>query len=88
LLRLRIWPVDNIFASNLFNLLLIAVLDIVQGKGAVLDLLSLSHVLAVSLGILLAGLAILSIGLGLSFNLGFLGLESTILILIYALGCP
>ena len=80
--------VGNIFGSNLFNLLLIAVLDIVQGKGAILDLLSLSHVLAASLGILLAGLAILSIGLGLSFNLGFLGLESTILILIYALGCP
>ena len=78
--------VGNIFGSNLFNLLLIAVLDIVQGKGAILDLLSLSHVLAASLGILLAGLAILSIGLGLSFNLGFLGLESIILILIYALG--
>ena len=78
--------IGNIFGSNLFNLLLIAVLDIVQGKGAILDLLSLSHVLAASLGILLAGLTILSIGLGLSFNLGFLGLESIILILIYALG--
>jgi cation:H+ antiporter len=78
--------IGNIFGSNLFNLLLIAVLDIVQGRGAILDLLSLGHVLAASLGILLAGLAILSIGLGLSFNLGFLGLESIILILIYALG--
>jgi cation:H+ antiporter len=78
--------IGNIFGSNLFNLLLIAVLDIAQGKGAILDLLSLGHVLAASLGILLAGLAILSIGLGLSFNLGFLGLESIILILIYALG--
>lgn len=55
-------------------------------KGPVLDLLTLSHVLAASLGILLAGLTILSIGLGLSFNLGFLGLESIVLILIYALG--
>jgi cation:H+ antiporter len=78
--------IGNVFGSNLFNLLLIAVLDIVQGKGAILDLLSLSHVLAASLGILLAGLAILSIGLGLSFNMGFIGLESIILILIYVLG--
>jgi cation:H+ antiporter len=78
--------IGNIFGSNVFNLLLIAVLDIVQGKGAILDLLSLSHVLAASLGILLAGLTILSIGLGLSFNLGFLGAESIILILIYAVG--
>jgi cation:H+ antiporter len=78
--------IGNIFGSNLFNLLLIAVFDIVQGRGAILDLLSPSHVLAASLGILLAGLTILSIGLGLSFNLGFLGLESIILILIYALG--
>jgi cation:H+ antiporter len=78
--------IGNVFGSNLFNLLLIAVLDIVQGRGAILDLLSPSHVLAASLGILLSGLAILSIGLGLSFNLGFLGLESVVLILIYALG--
>jgi len=78
--------IGNVFGSNLFNLLLIAILDIVQGKGAILDLLSLGHVLAASLGILLAGLVILSIGLGLSFNLGFLGLESIVLVLIYALG--
>ncbi len=78
--------IGNIFGSNLFNLLLIAVLDIVQGRGAILDLLSPSHVLAASLGILLTGLTILSIGLGLSFNLGFLGVESIILILVYALG--
>jgi cation:H+ antiporter len=78
--------IGNVFGSNLFNLLLIAIFDIVQGRGAILDLLSPSHVLAASLGILLAGLAILSIGLGLSFNLGFLGLESVVLILIYVLG--
>ena len=78
--------IGNIFGSNLFNLLLIAVLDVIQGRGAILDLLSPVHVLGASLGILLAGLVILSIGLGLSFNLGFIGLESVILILIYALG--
>ncbi|MCK5554122.1 MAG: hypothetical protein KAJ09_13305, partial [Deltaproteobacteria bacterium] len=78
--------IGNVFGSNLFNLLLIAILDIVQGKGAILDLLSMGHVLAASLGILLAGLVVLSIGLGLSFNLGFIGFESVVLILIYALG--
>lgn len=78
--------VGNAFGSNLFNLLLIAVLDIVQGKGAILDRLSPGHVLAASIGILLAGITILCIGLGLSFNLGFIGLESIILILLYVLG--
>jgi len=78
--------IGNVFGSNLFNLLLIAVLDIVQGKGAILDLLSPGHVLAASLGILLAGLTTLSIGLGLSFDLGFMGLESVVLVVIYALG--
>ncbi len=78
--------VGNAFGSNLFNLLLIALLDIVQGKGAILDRLSPGHVLAASIGILLAGLAILCIGLGLSFNLRFIGLESIILILLYVLG--
>jgi cation:H+ antiporter len=78
--------IGNIFGSNLFNLLLIAVLDIIQGRGAILDLLSPGHILGASIGILLAGLVILSIGLGLSFNVGFIGLESIILILMYALG--
>lgn len=78
--------IGNVFGSNLFNLLLIAVLDIVQGRGAILDLLSPAHVLAASLGILLAGLTTLSIGLGLSFDLGFMGLESIVLVVIYALG--
>ncbi len=78
--------IGNVFGSNLFNLLLIAVLDIVQGRGALLDLLSPGHIVAASLGILLAGLAVLSMGFRLSFNLGFMGLESIILILTYAVG--
>jgi cation:H+ antiporter len=75
----------NIFGSNLFNLLLIAVFDIVQGRGAILDLLSPGHVIAASIGVVLAGIAILGIGLGLNIEFGFMGIESIILILIYAL---
>jgi cation:H+ antiporter len=77
--------IGNIFGSNLFNLLLIAVFDIVQGRGAILDLLSPGHVIAASIGVVLAGIAILGIGLGLNIELGFMGIESIILILIYAL---
>lgn len=75
----------NIFGSNLFNLLLIAVFDIVQGRGAILDLLSPGHVIAASFGVVLAGIAILGIGLGLNLELGFMGIESFILIFIYLL---
>jgi cation:H+ antiporter len=75
----------NIFGSNLFNLLLIAVFDIVQGRGAILDLLSPGHVIAASFGVVLAGIAILGIGLGLNLELGFMGIESIILVFIYLL---
>jgi cation:H+ antiporter len=75
----------NIFGSNLFNLLLIAVFDIVQGRGAILDLLSPGHVIAASFGVVLAGIAILGIGLGLDINLLWMGIESIILIFIYLL---
>jgi len=75
----------NIFGSNLFNLLLIAVFDIVQGKGAILDLLSPGHVIAASFGVVLAGIAILGIGLGLNLNLLWIGIESIILVFIYLL---
>lgn len=73
----------NIFGSNLFNLLLIAVFDIVQGRGAILDLLSPGHVIAASMGVVLAGIAILGIGLGLNLNLFWIGIESIILLFIY-----
>jgi cation:H+ antiporter len=75
----------NIFGSNLFNLLLIAVFDIVQGRGAILDLLSPGHVIAASIGVVLVGIAILGIGLGLNLNLLWIGIESIILIFIYLL---
>ncbi|MBN1255526.1 MAG: sodium:calcium antiporter [Deltaproteobacteria bacterium] len=75
----------NIFGSNLFNLLLIAAFDIVQGRGAILDLLSPGHVIAASFGVVLAGIAILGIGLGLNLELGFMGIESIILVFIYLL---
>ena len=73
----------NIFGSTLFNLLLIAVFDIVQGRGAILDLLSPGHVIAASIGVVLAGIAILGIGLGLNLNLFWIGVESIILLFIY-----
>jgi cation:H+ antiporter len=73
----------NIFGSTLFNLLLIAVFDIVQGRGAILDLLSPGHVIAASMGVVLAGIAILGIGLGLDINLSWIGIESIILLFIY-----
>jgi cation:H+ antiporter len=73
----------NIFGSTLFNLLLIAVFDIVQGRGAILDLLSPGHVIAASMGVVLAGIAILGIGLGLNLNLLWIGIESIILLFIY-----
>jgi len=75
----------NIFGSNLFNLLLIAVFDIVQGRGAILDLLSPGHVIAASFGVVLAGIAILGIGLGLNLNFLWIGIESIILVFIYLL---
>jgi len=75
----------NVFGSNLFNLLLIAVFDIVQGRGAILDLLSPGHVIAASFGVVLAGIAILGIGLGLNLELGFMGIESITLVFIYLL---
>ena len=73
----------NIFGSNLFNLLLIAFFDIVQGRGAILDLLSPGHVIAASMGVVLAGIAILGIGLGLNLNVSWIGIESIILLFVY-----
>jgi len=54
--------IGNMLGSNVFNLMLVAVMDVAQGKGAVLHHLSRKHILTASsslgmLGIVLFGLA-------------------------------
>jgi cation:H+ antiporter len=48
--------IGNMVGSNVFNLMLIAVMDLVQGKGALMHRLSRNHVMAAASGLGMVGL--------------------------------
>ncbi|MDI6703167.1 MAG: sodium:calcium antiporter [bacterium] len=56
--------VGDIFGSNIFNLMIIAIIDIVQGKGPILHEAKERHILSAGISILLAGI----VGFSITFN--------------------
>lgn len=63
----------NIFGSNIFNLLIIVLLDLIYSPAPLLSVVSKEHSLSASLGILLTSLAIL--GLTTRISAGFWGIS-------------
>ena len=77
------------FGSNLFNLLVIAMLDLVSRGRPILSQVRLAHIVSASLGILLIGTAVASIFLSTIFALpalGWVGIYSPLLVLLYIVG--
>jgi cation:H+ antiporter len=80
---------SDVMGSVLFNLLILALLDLIQGKGGILSISAKSHALTVSLTIVMLGLIALTIIQRTITNIqpgfGHIGYESIIFILIYIL---
>ena len=80
----------NIFGSIVMNIMFIALLDLIQGRGSLLHTIKTTHILYGGLGIIAMAIATLSIILRQEFtgNLGLFnfGWDSIILIIIYAIG--
>lgn len=78
--------VGNLFGSNLFNITIIALVDILQGKGSLLYRVRQGHVLAATLGIVLMAMAALAILLPLPTLWGsWLGVSTLIIFGTYLL---
>ncbi len=78
--------VGNIFGSCLFNLSLLAVIDLVQGRGPLTSRVSTGHTLTASLSIITLSLALLAMQGLLIFPVGFIGLESIGIAAVYIFG--
>jgi len=80
----------NALGSILINLMVIALLDLVQGKGALLYEVSTNHILSGGLCIIALGFMALFLFLRSVLNIQWglfnLGLDSLLLLLVYALG--
>ncbi len=76
----------GIFGSCLFNLMILAILDIITGGGPLFQQAQISHGLAAGLGSLMLGVAAAGIflaGKGLDPVLGWVGIPTIVLIVLY-----
>lgn len=78
--------VGNIFGSSMFNMFLLAALDLFYRRLHILQRLTMSHTLSASLGVLLTGAAVFFILAQLDYAVGWLGVDSLVLIAGYIAG--
>ena len=73
----------SILGSNMFNMFLLAVLDLLNQKTRILRRVALSHTLTAALACLLIGLAAFAILAGLDFRIGWVGWDSLLIVIVY-----
>ncbi len=76
----------NMFGSNMFNMLLLALLDLVNQQARILRRVAMTHALTAALGSAMIGLSIFFILGDIHVEIGWVGLDSLALILVYLAG--
>lgn len=76
----------NIFGSCMFNMFMLAILDLVVLRGRILRAVLLNHAVSGGLAAMLAALAIFFIMADINIGFGWVGLDSLILIGVYVAG--
>lgn len=76
----------NIFGSSMFNMFMLAIIDIMNYRKRVLRQLAVSHALTASLAILLTGAAVFFIEGHIGVAIGWIGTDSLLLIALYFFG--
>ncbi len=76
----------NMFGSNMFNMFMLAILDLAYPRQRILRQVAEKHALIAGLAILVMGMAILSIQLDQVWQLGWVGLDSLLLMVVYVGG--
>jgi cation:H+ antiporter len=76
----------NMFGSNMFNMLLLAVLDLLNQQARILRRVAMTHALTAALGSAMIGLSVFFILSDIHLQIGWLGVDSLVLILVYIVG--
>jgi len=76
----------NFFGSNMFNMLLLAVLDIVGRQARILRRVAFTHALTAALGVSMIGLIVFFMLANMSWQIGSIGADSLIVMLVYVAG--
>jgi cation:H+ antiporter len=73
----------NMFGSNMFNMFLLAVLDLLNQDARILRRVAMTHTLTAALGSAMIGLSVFFILSDIHIQIGWMGLDSLILVLVY-----
>jgi len=76
----------SIFGSSMFNMLLLAVLDLMHPRTRILRTVAVNHALSAGIAVLLTSLAVFFLVADVGVQIGWVGLDSVILIGTYLLG--
>lgn len=75
--------VGNIFGSNMFNIFLLAIVDLFHRQARILRRVALTHALGGSLAILIMAMALFFIVADIDLRIGWLGVDSLLLMVTY-----
>ncbi len=78
--------VGNVFGSNVFNLFIIAIADLLEGRGSILRKVSAAHILSAVVGMVLSSLAALAILIRLPGRIGWIGFDTVLIAAVYLSG--
>ncbi len=76
----------DFFGSSMFNMLMLAILDLLHQQKRLLRQVAMQHALTAGLAILLMGIAIFAVLANIDVRIGWVGLDSLVLIGIYLYG--
>jgi len=76
----------NMLGSNMFNMLLLAVLDLLNQQARILRRVAMTHALTAALACAMIGLAVFFILADIHIQIGWVGVDSLVLIAVYAGG--
>lgn len=78
--------VGNVFGSNMFNVFIIAIADLFDGRGPILRKAAPGHMLAALFGIILSGMAAVFILVPLGFHVVGIGMDTVAVAAVYLFG--
>ncbi len=76
----------GMFGSSMFNMFMLGVLDLINQKTRILRRVAMNHALTASLANMLMGLAVFFLLADLDFKIGWVGLDSLLIMIAYVAG--
>jgi cation:H+ antiporter len=76
----------SLFGSNMFNMFMLAIIDMISWQARILRRVAMNHALTASLAILLIAMAVFSLTADIHAGIGWVGFDSLLIMAVYIVG--